>query len=155
MATIEKALEIAARAHDGVKDKEGEPYILHPIRVMIGVEGEAARIVAVLHDVVEDTEVTIEDIKAEGFSDEVIVALSLVTHAADQPYADYVMACKGNDIARQVKLSDLRDNSSLKRMLLRPDKIQTDVARMRKYLLSYRYLLGEISEADYRNLMTD
>jgi hypothetical protein len=155
VATIEKALEIAARAHDGVKDKEGEPYILHPIRVMIGVEGEAARIVAVLHDVVEDTEVTIDDIKAEGFSDEVVVALCLVTHAADQPYADYVIACKGNDIARQVKLSDLRDNSSLNRMLLRPDKIQTDVARMRKYLLSYRFLVGEISEADYRNLMTD
>lgn len=154
MGTIERALEIAAKAHAGAKDKEGEPYILHPIRVMMGVEGEAARIVGVLHDVVEDTEVTIDDIKSEGFSDEVIVALSLVTHAADQPYADYVIACKANDMARQVKLSDLRDNSSLNRMLLRPKKIQSDFARMRKYLLSYRFLKDEISEADYRDLMT-
>ncbi|MEZ6087699.1 MAG: hypothetical protein R3C05_06680 [Pirellulaceae bacterium] len=155
MGTIEKAIEIAAKAHAGVTDNEGEPYILHSIRVMMGVNGEAARIVAVLHDVVEDTEVTMDDIKSEGFSDGVIAALSLVTHAPDQPYADYVIACKENDIARQVKLSDLRDNSSLARMLLRPERIQRDMARMRKYLLSYRFLIDEISEADYRNLMAD
>jgi (p)ppGpp synthase/HD superfamily hydrolase len=155
VATIEKALEIAAKAHNGVKDKQGEPYILHPIRVMMGVDGESARIVGVLHDVVEDTEVTIDDIKAEGFSDEVLAALALVTHAADQSYADYVVACKANDIARQVKLSDLRDNSSLNRLLMRPEKFQTDAARMQKYVLSYRFLSDEVSEADYRNLMTD
>ena len=121
----------------------------------MGVTGEAARIVGVLHDVVEDTEVTIDDIKAEGFSDEVLVALALITHAAEQSYADYVVACKANDIARQVKLSDLRDNSNLNRLLLRPEKFQTDAARLQKYLLSYRFLTDEISEADYRNLMTD
>lgn len=155
MATIEKALEIAARAHSGVKDKQGEPYILHPIRVMMGVQDEQARIVGVLHDVVEDTDVTLDDIRAAGFSEDILTALSLVTHDSNQPYADYVIACKANDIARQVKLSDLRDNSNLNRLLLRPEKFDTDAARMRKYVLSYRFLTDEISEADYRRLMVE
>ena len=65
MATVEKAIEIAAKAHAGVKDKQGKPYILHPIRVMMGVENEATQIVAILHDVVEDTSVSMDDIRAE------------------------------------------------------------------------------------------
>ena len=155
MATIEKALEIAAKAHSGVKDKQGEPYILHPIRVMMGVQGEQARIVALLHDVVEDTTVTLDDIQADNFSEEVLAALALVTLAEGQPYSEYVIACKANDIARQVKLSDLRDNSNLNRLLLRPEKFDNDAARMRKYVLSYRFLNGEISESDYRRLMAE
>ena len=155
MATIEKALEIAAKAHSGVKDKQGEPYILHPIRVMVGVLGEQARIVALLHDVVEDTTVTLDDIQAANFREEVLTALALVTHAEGQPYSEYVIACKANDIARQVKLSDLRDNSNLNRLLLRPEKFDKDAARMRKYVLSYRFLTGEISESDYRRLMAE
>lgn len=155
MATIEKALEIAAKAHSGVKDKQGEPYILHPIRVMMGVESDRARIVGVLHDVVEDTDVSLDDIRAEGFGEDVVMALALVTHAKDQPYSDYVIACKANPIACQVKLSDLRDNSNLNRLLLRAEKFDTDAARMKKYVLSYQFLLDEISEADYRRLMAD
>lgn len=151
--TIEKAIEIAAKAHAGVKDKQGKPYLLHPIRVMMGVEGEAAQIVAVLHDVVEDTDHTLDDIRAEGFSEEVLIALSLVTHEKDEPYSDYVINCKTNEIARQVKLSDLRDNASLNRLLLRPEKFEADAARMQKYVLAYRYLTDEISEDEYRRLM--
>lgn len=153
MATIEKAVEIASQAHAGVKDKQGEPYLLHPIRVMMGVEGEAAQIVAVLHDVVEDTDVTLDDIRNGGFSDEVIAALTLVTHERDQPYADYVIACRANKVARQVKLSDLRDNTSLSRLLVRPDKYKTDALRMQRYLLSYRFLMDEITEEEFRNMM--
>ena len=153
MANIEKAVEIAAKAHAGVKDKQGKPYLLHPIRVMMGVEDEAAQIVAVLHDVVEDTSVSTDDIRAEGFSQEVIDALSLVTHRKDQPYSEYVIACKQNEIARQVKLSDLRDNSNLFRLLLRPDKFDGDSSRMLRYVLSYRFLTDEITEDEYRRLM--
>lgn len=153
MATLEKAIEIAAKAHAGVPDKNGQPYILHPIRVMLGVESETARIVAVLHDVVEDTDVTFADIAAEGFSQDVIEALKLVTHQSGQSYADYVIACQPNDTARQVKLSDLRDNSSLSRMLLRPDRMKKDSPRVMRYLLSYKFLTGEISAEDYRDLM--
>ncbi|MCC9604415.1 hypothetical protein LOC68_00810 [Blastopirellula sp. JC732] len=152
MASIEKAVAIAAQAHAGVKDKQGQPYLLHPIRVMMGVEGEAAQIVAVLHDVVEDTSFTFDDLEQEGFSDEVLAALRLVTHEKDQPYADYVIACKANPITRQVKLSDLRDNANLSRLLLRPDQFERDAERMQKYVLSYRFLTDQISEADYRRL---
>lgn len=154
MATLEKAIEIAARAHAGVADDQGEPYLLHPIRVMLGVEGETARIVAALHDVVEDADVTFDDLTAEGFSAEVLAALKLVTHEKGQSYGDYVIACKTNDVARSVKLSDLRDNSSMSRILLRPHKLKSDVKRVRKYLLSYRYLTDELTEAEYREAMS-
>jgi hypothetical protein len=120
VATIEKAIEIAATAHAGVKDKQGKPYLLHPIRVMMDVEDGDAQIVAVLHDVVEDTDVSIDDIRSQGFSNDVVDALNLVTHRKNQPYSEYVIACKQNQISRQVKLSDLRDNTNLGRVLLRP-----------------------------------
>jgi (p)ppGpp synthase/HD superfamily hydrolase len=153
MASLEKAIEIAARAHAGVPDKNGQPYILHPLRVMLGVEGNMARIVAVLHDVVEDTDLTFEDIAAEGFSPDVMDALKLVTHQSGQSYADYVIACQANAAARQVKLSDLRDNASLSRILLRPDRLPKDSARVMRYLLSYKFLTGEIPADEYRELM--
>lgn len=159
MSTIRKAVEIATKAHAGVKDEQGRPYLVHPIRVMMGVEGdatllEAAQIVAVLHEVVEDTGVTIDDLRAEGFSQEVIAALSLVTHQKDQRYSEHVIACKPNEIARQVKLSDLRDNSQLARFLLRPAQFSGDSARMQRYFLSYRFLTDEITEDEYRQLMS-
>ncbi|QDU64679.1 GTP pyrophosphokinase [Planctomycetes bacterium Pan216] len=153
MATLELALEIAAGAHAGTKDRQGKPYILHPIRVMMGVESEQAQIVAILHDVVEDTDVTFEDLREAGFSEETLATLALVTHKDGVSYADYVIACKDNPIAREVKLSDLRDNSSLSRLLLRADRFDSDSRRMHRYLLSYRFLAGEIDEAAYRRLM--
>ena len=155
VATLEKAIEIAAKAHAGAMDKQGKPYVLHPLRVMVGVEDHNAQIVAVLHDVVEDTLLSLEDIRAEGFSNGVIEALGLVTHQKDQSYAAYVIACKQNDIARQVKLSDLRDNAKLSRLLLRPDKFDGDSARIYRYVLSYRFLMDEIAEHEYRRLMAE
>lgn len=153
MATLEKAIEIAARAHAGVPDKQGKHYVLHPLRVMMDVEGETAQIVAALHDVVEDTDTTFDDLKAEGFSEEVLEALNLVTHKSGVSYADYVIACKDNATARQVKLADLRDNSRFDRMLLRPDRFPRDSARIMRYLLSYRFLTDEITADQYRELM--
>ena len=155
MATIEKALQIAARAHEGQKDKEGLPYILHPVRVMMSVEGEETQIVAVLHDVIEDTSVTAEDLRKAGFSEEVVAAVLCVTHRKDEPYADYVVRCKDNEIARRVKLSDLTDNWRLDRMILRPQRFEADVARIRKYALSYKYLTDQITEEQYRSLMKE
>jgi len=153
VATIERAIEIAAKAHAGVKDKQGQPYLLHPLRVMMGVEGDEAQIVAVLHDVVEDTPISLDDIRAEDFSQQVVDGLELVTHLKEQPYSEYVIACKKNPIACQVKLSDLRDNSNLNRLLLRPEKFDGDASRMQRYVLSYRFLSNEISEDQYRELM--
>lgn len=154
MATIEKAVEIAAKAHAGVRDKQGQPYLLHPLRVMLSVEDGDARIVAVLHDVVEDTDVTVSDLRAEGFSESVLQALALVTHNDKSvPYCEYVIRAKGNPISRQVKLSDLKDNASLNRILMRGDQLKADGQRIQKYLLSYRFLTDQIGEDEYRSLM--
>ncbi len=153
MATIEKALQIAAKAHEGQKDKSGQPYILHPLRVMAEVEDEDAKIVAVLHDVIEDTSVTANDLRQAGFSEEIVAAVLCVTHRKEEPYAEYVVRCKGNDVARRVKLADLEDNSRLSHTILRPHRLQVDLARIRRYFLSYKFLTGQITEEQYRSLM--
>lgn len=153
MSTIEKALQIAAKAHEGQKDKEGLPYILHPLRAMMSVEGEEAQIVAVLHDVIEDTSVKAEDLRLAGFSEKTVAAVLCVTHEKNETYADYVVRCKANEVARHVKLADLKDNSRLDRTILRPQRIDADVARLRKYVLSYKFLTDQISEQQYRELM--
>ena len=155
MATIEKALQIAARAHEGQKDKGGQPYILHPLRAMMTVQGEDAQIVAVLHDVIEDTSVTADDLQQAGFSENVVAAVLLVTHNKEEPYADYVVRCQGNEVARRVKLADLADNWRLDRTILRPQRFEADVARLRKYVLSYKFLTDQISEQQYRTLMEE
>jgi hypothetical protein len=155
MGTIEKALQIAARAHEGQEDKDGQPYILHPLRVMNAVEGQEARIAAILHDVIEDASVTTEDLRREGFSEAVLAAVDCLTHREGESYADYVVRCKGDDIARRVKLADLEDNSRPSRALLRPDRIEPDLARLRKYLLAYKLLTGMLTEEQYRTAMRD
>lgn len=155
MATIEKALQIAARAHEGQVDKQGLPYILHPLRVMDGVEGLDAKIVAVLHDVVEDTSVTLVDLEREGFSAVVLAAVRCVTHDASVSYADYVVGCRANPIARSVKLSDLADNTRLSRTIVRPQALRRDTNRFAKYLLSHSFLTDQITEEQYRAAMPE
>ena len=89
MSTLERAIRIAAEAHAGQTDKAGAPYILHPLRVMMSVEGDDARIAAVLHDLVEDTPWTFEDLRTEGFSDAVIAALESLTRREGEVYLDF------------------------------------------------------------------
>lgn len=153
MSTLEKAIEIASQSHAGVLDKQGEPYILHPLRVMLNVRGLSAQVVAVLHDVVEDTDVTLEDIRNAGFSEDVVTGLALVTHKREMSYADYVIGCKQNAIAQEVKLSDLRENTRLDRALMRADRFADDTSRMQRYILSYQFLKDELPEPEYRKMM--
>lgn len=153
MATLEKAIEIAARAHAGQHDKQGMPYILHPLRLMMNVEGLEAKMVAVLHDVLEDTAVTEADLRREGFSETVLAGVLAVTRRADENYTEFVIRAARLEIARQVKLADLADNASLARLLLTPHKVEHDMARLRKYFLSYKFLTGQHSEQEYRTLM--
>lgn len=155
MATIEKALQIAAQAHEGQKDKDGQPYILHPLRVMHAVEGLEAQIIAVLHDVVEDTSTTLEDLRVAGFSATILAGVRGVTHGKGESYADYVVRCKTNALARQVKLADLEDNARPARLLLRPDRLEDDLGRMRKYVLAYKFLTDRLTETEYRRLMAE
>src|SRR5205814_7966551 len=104
MATLEKAIELAARAHAGQKDKQNLPYILHPLRVMMRVQGEEAQMIAVLHDTIEDTKLTEDDLRREGFSENIIAGVLACTHRGDESYADYVIRCSRHEAARQVKL---------------------------------------------------
>ncbi len=126
----DKALEIAQKAHEGQVDKAGRPYIEHPIHVAESMETEEEVCVALLHDVIEDTNLTLADIEKEGFPDEVIKALELLTHDDDVPYLDYVRAIAYNPIAKKVKLADLRHNSDLTRL---PSITKRDEWRVEKY----------------------
>src|SRR5688572_11029433 len=110
MSPLEKAISIAVEAHRGQLDKSGAPYILHPLSVMARVDGETEKIVAVLHDVVEDTSWTPDALRREGFSDEVLQALDGVTKREGETYEDFVKRAGSNPVARRVKLADLEDN---------------------------------------------
>ena len=120
---------------------------------MNAVEDVPAKIVALLHDVIEDTPVTAEDLRREGFDEAVLAAVDCLTHRNGESYADYVVRCKGNVIARRIKLADLEDNARPSRALLRPDRIESDLARLRKYFLAYKFLTDMLSEEQYRAAM--
>ena len=120
---------------------------------MMSVQGEESQIVTVLHDVIEDTSVTVDDLRAAGFNENILAAVLLVTHRKVEPYAEYVVRCRANEVARRVKLADLGDNTRLDRTILRPQRFEADVARLRKYVLSYKYLTDQITEEQYRTLM--
>ena len=117
MSTLERAIVIAAEAHAGRTDKAGAPYILHPLRMMMDLISAEERIVAVLHDVCEDCPGwTFERLRGEGFSEEILAALDLVTKRKGEPYEDFALRAAANPIGRRVKLADLRDNSDLSRI---------------------------------------
>ncbi|AWM39551.1 Bifunctional (p)ppGpp synthase/hydrolase RelA [Gemmata obscuriglobus] len=155
MATFDRAVQIAAAAHAGQVDKEGQPYLLHVLRVALAVADPEARIAAVLHDVVEDTAVTLEQIRAEGFSPAVVEAVRVLTRRHGAPYAEYVIGLKANALARAVKLSDLADNSRLDRNVLTLDRFDRDRRRIVKYLVTYKFVADQIDEPTYRALMAE
>jgi len=140
MNMLGRAIEIAATAHAGQVDKGGKPYILHPLWVMDRVRhlGEDAMIVAVLHDVVEDSDWTIVKLASEGFSLKVIQALTLLTHDKDTSYDEYIKAISTNPIAKAVKLRDLEHNTKVTRLKGLRKK---DFDRLEKYHRAYTYLM--------------
>ncbi len=111
-----KAMNICFEAHKKQKDKSGQPYVFHPFHLAEQMETEETTIVALLHDVVEDTSVTLDDLAAEGFSQSVLDAIALMTHAPGVNYMDYVAEIKKNPIAKAVKIADLTHNSTLSRL---------------------------------------
>lgn len=137
MATLERAIEIAAKAHAGQMDKAGQPYVLHPLRMMLAVKTPEARIAAVLHDVVEDTAVTLKELEGEGFPAEVLEAVEALTKREGEDYEAFIRRVAPNPIAREVKLADLRDNSDLSRIL---EPIERDRERVKKYRRAIAYL---------------
>ena len=132
-----KAMKLCFAAHKEQKDKSGLPYVFHPFHLAEQMTDEETTVVALLHDVVEDSPYTFDDLKEMGFSEAVLAALALLTHNDDTPYMDYVAAIKKNPVARAVKLADLRHNSDLSRM---DEVTETTLARREKYLAAIRLL---------------
>ena len=133
-----RAMELAYRAHHGQCDKNGVPYVFHPFHLAEQMDTEETVTAALLHDVVEDTDYTLEDLRAMGFPDPVLEALSLLTHDPSVPYMEYVKRLKNNPIARAVKLADLTHNSDLSRL---PAVTEKDLARVEKYRRAKALLL--------------
>lgn len=134
---LEKALAIAAKAHAGQVDKAGSAYISHPIRVSCRCFTDEERIVALLHDTIEDTNVTADYLLGEGFPRNIVDAILSVTRNEDESYEDFIRRCRLNPIGRQVKLHDLEDNMDISRL---PQVTEKDLARLNKYIDAYRYL---------------
>lgn len=147
MSTLERAISIAAEAHAGQVDKAGAPYILHPLRVMMSVETEKERIVAVLHDVVEDcADWPLARLRAEGFSDEVLEALASVTKLPHEEadYEAFIRRAATNPIGRRVKIADLKDNMDLSRI---PHPTDKDLRRVEKYRRAIEFLEASPKES--------
>ena len=133
-----KAFLLCMVKHWKQKDKAGKRYVWHPIHVMINVKGYNEKIVALLHDIVEDTEVTVPDLKNLKFSKEVIEAVDVITKKKDQEYFSYLKSIKDNSIAKKVKIEDLKHNSDLKRLR---SITQKDIDRAIKYKKALDYLI--------------
>ena len=134
---IEKALEIATKAHDGQVDKAGKEYIEHPKYVASLVDTDYEVVTALLHDVIEDTDVTIDYLIEQGMPPEVVIAIDVLTKKQNIDYFDYLENVKRNSIARNVKYADLTHNSDISR-LVNPTK--EDYERIKKYNKAMAYL---------------
>jgi (p)ppGpp synthase/HD superfamily hydrolase len=132
---------IATEAHAGQVDKAGAPYILHPLRLMLQMDKTEDRIVAVLHDVVEDSDWTLQRLRAEGFSRVIIEAIDSVTWRKHEDYEDFIQRSIQNLIGSRVKLADLRDNCDLSR-IAKPS--ETDFKRVAKYRQAIRMIEGHV-----------
>jgi (p)ppGpp synthase/HD superfamily hydrolase len=139
MRQIEVAIVLATEAHAGQTDKVNEPYILHPIRVMLAVSSERAKIVAMLHDVIEDSHYTAEDLRKQ-FDDEIVDAVVAISKVKGESYEEYLHRVKANSLAREVKIADVRDNASPIRLYkLEPETVKRLTT---KYMKALKFLEG-------------
>lgn len=130
MSDLTKAILIATQAHDGQLDKGNHPYILHPLRLLTRASTDKVRIVAVLHDVVEDTDITLEQLRDEGFDEEIVEALDCLSRRQHETYDEFIERIQPNALARAVKLLDLEDNCDVSRIA---DPSEEDYKRIEKY----------------------
>jgi hypothetical protein len=138
--TLEDAIALALKVHEGVKDRGGQPYILHPLRLMVRMGTEAERMAAVLHDVVEDDTrygTTLATLRQAGYPEAVVGAVECLTKREGEDYADFIERAKSNPIARRVKLADLEDNLDVRRL---PAVTPKDAERFEKYRRAWRVL---------------
>lgn len=135
---LEKAINIATEAHRGQTDKVGADYIGHPLRVAQRLTDEKEKIVAVLHDTIEDTFVTPEYLQERGFSQEIVDGVLAVTRQENETYEDFVRRAARNPLGRAVKQADLEDNMDIRR--LNYSMNDWDFERLNKYLKAYKYI---------------
>ena len=140
---LEKAIEIAVEAHRGQIDKAGKEYILHPMRVMLRGQNDTEMIVGILHDVVEDTPITIDMLRLEGFSEDILAALECVTKRRGESYGTFIDCVLTNPLATQVKLYDMEDNMNRDHI---PYPTPKDEARFRKYEKYHKVILQQLKE---------
>lgn len=147
------------QAHGDSEDPPGEPYIVHPMRVVVSIsktddahQDELLRCVGLLHDVLERTEVTAKDLRTAGMPQPVIRAVELLTHENEMSDADDVIRLKSNRLARMVKIADLMDNAALRHVTFRANKLK-DGKRVIRYAASYKYLTNQMNEKAYRRIM--
>lgn len=138
MATLMRAIQIATEAHGRQKDKAGMPYITHVLRVMEKGHTETEKICGVLHDLIEDTDWTFEDLEKEGFSNEIVLTLRHLTHQENEPYKAYIDRVAQDPIAIRIKINDLTDNMDIRRL---KEISEADVRRLQKYLKTYQKLV--------------
>ena len=137
---LRKALDIATNAHKDQIDKAGKPYIVHAIRVSERCITIEEKIVALLHDVIEDTEITPTTLLSEGFPEHIVEAILSVTKQENENYDDFVKRCSANRIGKVVKIHDLEDNMDITRL---KELTENDLQRLNRYLKAYYYLKGE------------
>lgn len=147
---LEKAIEIAVEAHRGQIDKAGKIYILHPIRVMMRGKNETEMIVGILHDTIEDTPITIEMLRQEGFSEEILSALACITKERNEDYGHFIDRVLQNPLATQVKLYDIEDNLNRERI---PYPTSRDAARFAKYEKYHQVVIEKIEEYRSQGLL--
>ena len=140
---LNKAIEIAARAHAGQMDKAGEPYILHPLRVMFGCKTELEMICAVLHDCIEDTDISLEDLRREGFGKEIIAIVDTLSRRRDEKYGEFITRILENRTACRIKLADLADNMRFSRI---PNPGKKDLKRLKKYKKANRRIKEKLAD---------
>lgn len=133
----ERAMQIAIKVHSEQLDKGGKNYIYHPVRVMENCKSDDEKIVALLHDTIEDGDITAEYLLMQGFPQYIVDAVLSVTRNNGENYFDFIRRCKTNPIGRKVKLADLKDNMDITRLKELTDK---DIERLRKYHKAYKML---------------
>ena len=139
MSNLARVIEIAATAHEEQTRLDGSPYILHPLRLMFQLEGDLQQMAAVLHDVVEDTEWTFEDLRKEGFDEALIEALDCLTRREGESYKEFIDRLVPNPVARAVKIADLEDNMNLKQL----ERVtENDLKRTAKYHKHWKRLVS-------------
>jgi guanosine-3',5'-bis(diphosphate) 3'-pyrophosphohydrolase len=138
--SLQDTIDLARKAHEGQIDKSGQPYVEHPLRMMQSLDGEDAKIVALLHDVVEDTPITLDMLRSAGYGEHVIEAVDCLTKREGETYEAFITRAAANPLAHQVKIADLKDN-------MNPARISNPTEKDRQRMEKYRRALQQLESS--------